>query len=202
MEILVLFDSKGGNTYALAQAIAEGIQEVEGMTARIRRTKETTPLEVIRSNAEWAKFYDEVRVHIPEASVDDIVETEGLALGSPTRFGNKTASVANYIESLGGLWAKGALVGKVGGVFGSTTTMHGGNEATLLTMLIPLIHLGYVIVPMGYSDANIVSTKRGGTPYGPSSVSGQEAPTPNDVELQIARTYGKKLAEVTKKLRS
>jgi len=201
MEILVLFDSKGGNTYALAKAVAEGIDLVEGVKARVRRTKETTPMEIIRANEEWSRFYDEVRVNIPEVTLDDVTETDGLAMGSPTRFGNMTPSMANFLECLGALWYQGALVGKIGGVFTSTTTMHGGNEATLLTMLVPLMHLGYIIVPLGYTDPNVISTHAGGTPYGPSSVSGLGAPSPNDAEIEMARSFGKRLAEVTKKLR-
>jgi NAD(P)H dehydrogenase (quinone) len=109
--------------------------------------------------------------------------------------------MANFIESTGGLWFKGALVGKVAGVFTSTGTMHGGNEATLLAMFRPLAHLGYIIVPMGYTDQNVMTTTRGGTPYGPSSVSNLGTPSPNDSELQIARAFGRRLAETTKKLR-
>lgn len=203
MEILVLFNSKGGNVYALAKAIAEGINQVDGMGARLRRVKETTPIEVIRADPVWSAFYDKITQEVPEATHSDILETEGLALGSPTRFGNIAPAVGNFLESLGGLWAKGAMIGKVGGVFTSTSTMHGGQEATLLTMMIPLMHMGYIIVPMGFIDQAVANTTRGGTPYGPSSVSGNNSDEgPNDTELHIARMYGKRLAEVTRKLRA
>ncbi|MDI6829022.1 MAG: NAD(P)H:quinone oxidoreductase [Armatimonadota bacterium] len=202
MEILVLFDSKGGNVYALAKAIAEGIEHVEGIKARMRWVKETTPLEVIRADDNWSKFYDFKTSEIPQANLNDLVETEGLAMGCPTRFGNISPAMGNFLESTGQLWAKGSLVGKVAGVFTSTSTMHGGNEATLISMMIPLMHLGYIIVPMGYTDPNVASTDRGGTPYGPSSVSALGEPTPSEKELSIARTFGKRLAEITKKLRS
>jgi len=202
MEILVLFNSKGGNTYALAKAIAEGIEQVPEVTARIRRPAETTPMEVIRSMPDWSQFYDRITAEVKEVTIDDLVETEGLAIGSPTRYGNISPTMGNFLERTGSLWASGALAGKTAGVFASTNTMHGGNEATLLGMMVPLMHLGYIIVPMGYTDRGVMSTERGGTPYGPSSVSGLGSPTPTDVELQIAKAYGTRLANITKKLRS
>jgi len=203
LEILVLFDSKGGNAYALAKAVAEGIREVEGMQPRIRRPKETTPMEVIRADKTWSEFYDFKIREIPEATLDDLVETEGLALGSPTRYGNMTPAMANFIESVGRLWATGALMGKAAGVFASTGTMHGGNELTLITMMVPLIHLGYIIVPLSYTDPGVMQTTRGGTPYGPTSVTGlPDYQGATDIELRLCRAFGKRLAEITKKLRA
>ena len=203
MEILVLLDSKGGNVYALAKAVAEGIQEVEGMQARIRRPKETTPMEVIRADKSWSEFYDFKTREIPEVTLDDLVETEGLALGSPSRYGNMTPAMGNFIESTGPLWAKGMLIGKVAGVFASTGSMHGANELTLLSMMIPLMHLGYIIVPLGNTDPGLVETTRGGTPYGPTSVTGlPDYQGPTDIELRLCRAFGKRLAEITKKLRA
>ena len=203
MEILVLFDSKYGNVYALAKAIAEGIGQVEGVTARLRRPKETTPMEVVRADERRSKFYDFITNEVPEATLDDLVQTEGLALGSPTRYGNISPAMGNFIESTGQLWLKGALIGKAAGVFCSTSSLHGGQETTLLTMMIPLTHLGFILVPMGYTDPGLMTTTRGGTPYGPTSVSGPMADQgPDEIELQIARAFGRRLAEVTKKLRS
>ncbi|MHB1001634.1 MAG: NAD(P)H:quinone oxidoreductase [Armatimonadota bacterium] len=203
MEILVLFNSKGGHVYKLAQAVAEGINQVEGVTARIRRPKETTPMEVIRSVKEWSEFYDRITDEVQEVTLDDLVETEGLALGSPTRYGNISPTMGNFLESTGPLWAQGLLLGKVGGVFTSSNTMHGGQETTLVTMMIPLMHLGYIIVPLSYSEPCVITTLRGGTPYGPSSVSGPEGNMgPDEIELSLASVFGKRLAEVTKKLRS
>jgi NAD(P)H dehydrogenase (quinone) len=203
VEIMVLFDSKTGNVYGLAKAIAEGMREVEGVNVRMRRVKETTPMEIVRANEARSAFYDAVTKEIPEATAQDMEETEVVAIGSPTRYGNASAAMSNFIESLGELWMRGALVGKVAGVFCSTGTMHGGNEATLLSMMLPLMHLGYIITPMGYSDIGVMQTQAGGTPYGPSSVSGNQPAHPLDKnELQIARAFGKRLAETTKKLRS
>jgi len=203
MEILVLFDSKGGNVYALAKAVGEGIEQVDGMKARTRCVHETTPVEVIRANEEWSRFYDWKTSEIPEANLDDLVETQGLAMGSPTRYGNATPALANFLESTGPLWMSGALIGRPAGVFTSTNTLHGGNEITLVTMMVPLMHLGYIIVPMGYADQNVMSTTRGGTPYGPSRVAGL-APDQRarEQELEIARVFGKRLAEITRKLRA
>lgn len=203
MEILVLFNSKSGNTYALAKAVAEGIQQIEDMQPRIRRPKETTPMEVIRANETWSKFYDLLTAEVKEVTLDDMVETEGLALGSPTRYGNISPTMGNFLESTGHLWMKGSLNGKPAGVFCSTGTMHGGNEATLLTMMIPLMHLGYIIVPLGYTDPGVSQTTLGGTPYGPTSVSGpRENLGPDETELRLSGVFGKRLAEITKKLRS
>lgn len=203
MEILVLFDSKTGNTYALAQAVAEGIRQVEGVQPRMRRVSETAPMEVVRADPKRSAFYDFITKEVPEATLQDLQETDGLAMGSPTRYGNPTPSMGNFIESTGPLWVSGALVGEPAGVFCSTATMHGGNEATLLTMMIQLMHLGFIIVPMGYTDAGVQHTKSGGTPYGPSDVSGlDETHGPDEVETTIARAFGKRLAEITLKLRS
>jgi len=203
MEILVLFDSKGGHVYELAKAIAEGIKKVEGMQVRMRRVKETTPLEIIRSNEEWSKFYDFKMKEIPEAVLSDLDETDGLAMGCPTRYGNITPALGNFLESCGPLWVSGALVNKVAGVFGSSGTMHGGNETTLISMMFPLMHLGYVIVPMGYTHPGVMETDLGGTPYGPTSVSNKEKPGEliSETEAGVARAFGKRLAEITKKLR-
>lgn len=201
MEILVLFDSKGGNVYKLAKEVAEGIRQVKGVEARIRYVKETTPMEVIRANEEWSKFHDFKVNELQEATLDDLTQCEGLAIGSPTRYGNCTPAMGNYLESTGPLWATGALIGKVAGAFSSSSTMHGGNEITIYTMMVPLAHLGYIIMPMGYTDPGIMQTERGGTPYGPSSVTGLGGETPTEMEKHVCRTFGKRLAETTKKLR-
>ena len=202
MEILVLFDSKGGHVYKLAVAVAEGVEQAQDVKARIRRVKETTPMEVIRSNAQWSEFYDWKTANIQEATLDDIAECEGLVMGCPTRYGNVTPALGNFLECTGPLWATGALIGKAAGVFTSTATMHGGQEATLLTMIIPLMHLGYIIVPVGYTSSAVQQTIWGGTPYGASNVSGSAGDHwPDELELTIARTLGCRVADTAKKLR-
>jgi len=203
MEILVLFFSRYGNTYALAKSVAEGIREVEGMEPRLRRAKENAPWEVIQANEGWLKWHEKITSEVPEVTLDDLVETEGLALGSPTRYGNIAPAMGNFLETTGPLWINGSLLGKVAGVFCSTSSIHGGNELTLITMMSPLIHLGYMIVPLNYSDPGVMETDRGGTPYGPTSVSGPNADQgPTETELKLARVFGKRLAEITKKVRS
>lgn len=203
MEILVLFHSKSGVTYRLAKAVAEGIEEVEGMKARMRRVSNTTPIEAIRAVKKYSDFYDFIVKEVPEATLDDLLETEGVAMGSPTRYGNLAPSLGNFLESTGKLWLSNVLLGKVGGVFCSSNTMHGGNETTLVTMMLPLMHLGYTIVPLTFADLGVTKALRGGTPYGPSAVSALGDPqVPSDEELRLARVFGKRLAEITKKLRS
>lgn len=197
----MLFDSKGGHTYELAKAVAQGIEQVVDMKARIRYPKETTPIEVIRSDQGWSEFYDFKTRELQEVAIDDVAETDGLAMGSPTRFGNMTPALGNFIESLGSLWSSGALIGKPAGVFCSTSSMHGGNELTLISMMIPLMHLGYIIVPAGYTTASAGTTSRGGTPYGPTSVSSIGEAGLTDDEHAICLAFGKRLAEVAMKLK-
>jgi NAD(P)H dehydrogenase (quinone) len=201
MEILVLFDSKGGHTYELAKAVAEGIERVDGAKARIRYPKETTPFEVIKAKPEWSEFYDFKIRELQEVKAEDLVETDGLAMGCPTRFGNMTPALANFIESLSPLWLKGSVIGKPAGVFCSTGTLHGGNEMTLISMMIPLMHLGYIIVPSGYIDPAVARTTRGGTPYGPTNVSGIGGSNLTEDERNICITFGKRLAETARKLK-
>ncbi len=202
MEILVLFHSRYGTVYTMAKAIAQGIDDVDGVSARLRHSREIAPLSIIQAQDRWVKSYEQINSEVPEITLDDLMETQGLALGSPTRFGNIEPSLGNFLETAGGLWASGALLGKVGGVFCSTGTMHGGNETTLLTMMVPLMHLGYIILPMNYCDPNVSATTRGGSPYGPTTVSGAgDNEGPNDIELHMCRVFGQRLAETTKKLR-
>ncbi len=203
MEVLVLFYSRYGNTYALAKAVAQGIRQAEGTEPRLRRAKEDAPLEVIRANQSWLEWHEKIASEVPEVALNDLVQTEGLALGSPTRYGNIAPALGNFLETTGPLWLNGSLVGKAAGVFCSTGTIHGANELTLITMMFPLIHLGYIIVPLGYSEPGVTETDRGGTPYGPTSVSGPKADQgPTETELGLAQAFGKRLAEVTRKLRS
>lgn len=203
MEVLVLFYSRYGNTYALAKAVAQGIRQAEGTEPRLRRAKENAPLEVIRANQSWLKWHEKIASEVPEVALNDLVQTEGLALGSPTRYGNIAPALGNFLETTGPLWLKGSLLGRVAGVFCSTSTIHGANELTLITMMIPLIHLGYIIVPLSYSAPGVMETDRGGTPYGPTSVSGPKADQgPTEIELGLAQAFGKGLTEVTRKLRS
>ncbi len=201
MNILILFDTRYGNTHRLAEAVAEGAREVRGAQVKLARPRLAEPEELVARNERWhaarARF-----AGIPEATLDDLRWADAMILGSPTRFGNMTAPLKEFIDSTGPLWMEGALVNKVGAAFCSTSSLHGGNEATILTMWLPLLHHGMIILGVPYSEQRLVATTRGGTPYGPTSVSGpmaDQAPTEDD--LAIARTLGRRVAEVTARLR-
>lgn len=184
LKVLVLFYSKTGNVAKLAEAVAEGAKSVEDVEVSLKQV----PGSEISG--------------IPTATNQDLAEANGIAFGSPTRYGNMHHKMKEFIDGTGELWAKGALENKVAGVFTSTGTLHGGQESTILTMMVPLFHFGMIILGVPYSEKRLFSLEvGGGSPYGPSSVSGPNAarvPTEND--LGIARTLGKRIAETAKKL--
>jgi NAD(P)H dehydrogenase (quinone) len=193
-EILVLYYSRGGSVARLARQIARGIGEVEGMSARVRTVP---PVTAITQPA--APPVPEEGA--PYVEANDLVECIGLALGSPTRFGNMAAPLKHWIDGLGAQWTSGTLVGKPAAVFTSTATMHGGQEATLLSMQVPLLHHGCVLVGIPYTEPALSSTRGGGTPYGASHVSGHEDdPQPTDDEAVLARALGRRLAMIATKL--
>jgi len=192
-EILVLYYSRGGSVAKLARQIARGIGEVDGMTARLR----TVPPVAAVTHP------DEARASAPPVPEDgapyverrDLAECAGLLLGSPTRFGNMAAPLKHFIDGLGAEWASGTLVGKPAGVFTSTATMHGGQESTLLSMLLPLLHHGCVVAGIPYTEPALGRTRGGGTPYGASHVAGSgDDPQPSDDEAQLARALGRRVA--------
>ncbi|MFT3896819.1 MAG: NAD(P)H:quinone oxidoreductase [Thermomonas sp.] len=193
-EILVLYYSRGGSVAKLARQIARGIGEVEGMAARLRTLPPVAPVTEVASPPEPEEG-------APYVEKRDLAECAGLLLGSPTRFGNMAAPVKHFIDSLGAEWASGTLVGKPAGVFTSTATMHGGQESTLLTMQVPLLHHGCVIVGIPFTEAALNTTRSGGTPYGASHVAGvQDDPQPTDEEASLARTLGRRVATLAAKL--
>ena len=164
-EILVLYYSRGGSVARLARQIARGIGEVEGMSARIRSVP---PVAAVTQSAA-PPVPDE---GAPYVEARDLDECTGLILGSPTRFGNMAAPLKHWIDGLGAQWTSGTLVGKPAAAFTSTASMHGGQEATLLTMLVPLLHHGCILVGIPYTEPALSTTRGGGTPYGASHVSG------------------------------
>ncbi len=193
-EILVLYYSQGGAAKEMAQLIARGIESAKGAKARIR----TVPK--ISANCEATE------PEIPNkgdlyCELQDLEECAGLALGSPTRFGNMAAPMKYFLDGTAGLWLKGALVGKPACVFTSTGSMHGGNETTLLTMMLPLMHHGMLIVGLPYSEPELSVTQSGGTPYGASHVGGamDDRPITAD-EKKLCLALGKRLAETALKL--
>ncbi len=193
-EVLVLYYSRGGSVAALARQVARGIGEVEGMSARLRTVPPVAP------QTETA-LPPVPETGAPYVSHADLRECIGLAIGSPTRFGNMAAPMKHFIDGLGTEWANGTLIGKPAGVFTSTATMHGGQESTLLSMMVPLLHHGCVICGIPYSESRLSSTTGGGTPYGPSHVAGgEDDPTLSDDEADLARAFGRRLARMAQRL--
>lgn len=193
-EILVLYYSRGGSVARLARQIARGIGEVEGMAARLRTVP---PVAAVTQSAAPPVPEDGA----PYVEPRDLAECAGLALGSPTRFGNMAAPVKHWLDGLVAEWASGTLVGKPAAVFTSTATMHGGQESTLLTMMVPLLHHGCVLMGIPYTEPALSSTRSGGTPYGASHVAGNDDdPQPTDEEAQLARALGRRLAQLVAKV--
>ncbi len=193
-EILVLYYSQGGAVRDMAQLIARGIESVKGVKARIR----TVPK--VSSNCE-ATEPDIPNSGDPYVELSDLEECIGLALGSPTRFGNMAAPLKYFLDGTTALWLKGSLVDKPAAVFTSTSSMHGGNESTLLTMMLPLMHHGMLMVGLPYSEPELSSTQSGGTPYGASHVGGamDDKPISND-EKKLCLALGKRLGQTALKL--
>ncbi|MDV0436845.1 NAD(P)H:quinone oxidoreductase [Xanthomonas sacchari] len=193
-EILVLYYSRGGSVARLARQIARGVGEVPGMAARLR----TVPPVAAVTQTSAPPVPDS---GAPYVDASDLRECVGLALGSPTRFGNMAAPVKHFIDGLGADWASGTLAGKPAAVFTSTASLHGGQEATLLSMHLPLLHHGCLIVGIPYTEPLLSSTRSGGTPYGASHVAGaDDDPQPSEEEAQLARALGRRLAEIAQRL--
>lgn len=193
-EILILYYSQGGAVRDMAQLMARGLESVPNIKARIR----TVPK--VSTNCE-ATEADIPSTGDPYVELCDLEECIGLALGSPTRFGNMAAPMKYFLDSTTALWLKGALIGKPAAVFTSTGSMHGGNESTLLTMMLPLMHHGMVMVGLPYSEPELSSTQTGGTPYGASHVAGamDDKPLSAD-ERKLCMALGKRLGEIALKL--
>ncbi|KRA14449.1 MULTISPECIES: NAD(P)H:quinone oxidoreductase [unclassified Lysobacter] len=193
-EVLVLYYSRGGSVARLARQIARGIGEVDGVQARLRTVP---PVAAVTQTAAPPVPEDGA----PYVESRDLVECAGLILGSPTRFGNMAAPVKHWLDGLGAEWASGTLVGKPAAVFTSTATQHGGQESTLLTMMVPLLHHGCVILGIPYTEPTLSSTRGGGTPYGASHVAGsQDDPQPSEDEAKLARVLGRRVAELVVKV--
>ncbi|NOT15974.1 MAG: NAD(P)H:quinone oxidoreductase [Methylotenera sp.] len=193
-EILILYYSQGGAVREMAQLIARGVESVPNTQARIR----TVPK--VSANCE-ATEPDIPTAGAPYVELQDLEECIGMALGSPTRFGNMAAPMKYFLDGTTSLWLKGALIGKAGAVFTSSGSMHGGNESTLLTMMLPLMHHGMVLVGLPYSEPILSTTTTGGTPYGASHIGGTMDDKPiSDDEKKLCLALGKRLAETALKL--
>lgn len=197
VKVLIAFYSRNGNTAALAEAVAEGAREA-GAEVKLRRVDEFVSDEVIAKAPGWKESREALKAKYPPPTPQDAEDADAVIFGTPTRFGNASAELKSYIDSLGGLWFRGALNGKVGSAFTSTSTTHGGNEATILTLYIPLAHLGFIIVPTGYADPAMFAA---GSPYGASSVSGQNNTPPTEQDLAAARHQGRRVAQVAAALK-
>lgn len=191
--ILVLYYSRNGSTTQMARHIARGVEQA-GMEARLR----TVPAISTECEAVAPDIPTEGAVY---ASLDDLKNCSGLALGSPTRFGNMAAPLKYFLDGTSNLWLTGALVGKPAGVFTSTASLHGGQETTLLSMMMPLLHHGMLITGLPYSESALLNTTGGGTPYGPSHYAGADGKRKlDDHETALCRALGKRLAETAMKL--
>lgn len=195
-EILVLYYSRYGATEALAREICHGVDSVQNAAARLRTVPAVSPV------------CEAVEDAVPEsgppyATARDLAECAGLVMGSPTRFGNMAAPLKHFLDGLGSEWLNGTLAGKPAGLFTSTASLHGGQEATLLTMAVPLLHHGMLIVGVPYTEPLLMKTKSGGTPYGASHVTWNQSPDLlSKEEIQLARALGERVARVTTRLNS
>jgi NAD(P)H dehydrogenase (quinone) len=193
-EILVLYYSPGGTTAEMANVIAHGIEQVDGMQARMRTVPPVSPVS------------EQVEETIPAsgplyASNDDLQQCDGLVLGAPTHFGNMPAALKHFIDNTSPLWMSGGLVGKPAGVFTASTSLHGGQETTLITMMLPLLHHGMLIVGLPYTQSELFRTTSGGTPYGASRLTDDMEIHPlSDEERTLCLTLGQRVAEAAKKL--
>ena len=203
MRLLVVYYTMYGHTLQLAQAVVEGAKQVGGIDVELRRVQEFDAVNQIIDNNDAARQVREQQQDIPVCTVDDLKAADGVVFGSPTRYGNMTAQMKQLFDSTASLWLNGDMEGKPAGVFTSTASTHGGQETTLLTMMVPLLHLGMLVVGVPYSVTGMIHTEaRGGTPYGPSTIAGGQGelqPKPED--LAIARALGQRVAEVTTKVR-
>ena len=196
-KILIPFYSRTGTIEGLAKAIAEGAA-AEGAEVRVRRAREFVGPEVMAQAPGWKESAEAMNAKYEAPTADDAVWADAIIFGTPTQFGAVSAELKAYIDSLGGLWAKGALNGKLGSAFGGSATPHGGNESTILSLYNPMAHLGLIIVPTGFADAAMF--KGAGTPYGASVVSGNPPAGPSAEELDVARYQGRRVTQIAKKL--
>ena len=191
-KIAVVFHSATGNVHAMAHALAEGALQ-RGAEVRVRRAPETAPPDAIATNPRWQAYVDDVAPTVEEVAMDDLEWADGLAFGSPTRFGGPTAQLKNVLDATGGLWFRGLLQDKVATGFTSASTGHGGLESTILALNNVFYHWGSIVLPVGYT-APIFHEH--GNPYGASWVSRKSAP-PDDTALEASRQQGRRLADVT-----
>jgi len=197
VKVMIVLDTRYGNTLRLAEGIMQGALEVPGVEVLLRRVEIGEPESIINRNEAWKMASEQFRA-LAEAKPEELLQIDALVLGSPTRYGSMTAQMKKFIDSTGKVWLQGGLAGKVGAAFTSTSTPHGGQELTIFSLLVPMLHHGMILVTPGYLDP---ATFVAGSPYGPTSVSGgdsQQWPTAND--LQVARHLGRRVAQTASEL--
>lgn len=192
--VLVLYYSRHGATRDMAKYIARGVEQ-SGIEARVR----TVPAVSTNCEATESEIPEQGALYCTEA---DLTESSGLALGSPTRFGNMAAPLKYFIDGTSSLWLSGALINKPACVFSSTSSLHGGQETTLLTMMLPLLHHGMVLAGLPYSETELLSTTTGGTPYGATHLSGQNSRDLDETEINLCIAQGKRLGKLALQLQS
>lgn len=201
MKVLVVYYSMYSHIHRMALAVAEGVEQVEGARAEMRRVPETLSREILEKMG--ALEAQQSMEHIPLATVEDLKEADAIIFGTPTRFGNMCGQMRQFLDATGGLWASGSLVGKIGSVFTSSNTQHGGQEATILSMHTTLLHQGMVIVGLPYSfeGQTRMDEITGCSPYGASTIAGADGSrTPSENELEGARFQGRHVATLAKRL--
>ena len=201
MTVLIPFYSMYGHIYRMAQAVAEGISQIEGAQAILRRVPETLPPEVLEKMGavESQKTMSQVEV----CTIEELAEADGIIFGTPTRFGNMCGQMRQFLDATGKLWATGSLVGKVGSVFTSSNTQHGGQETTIISFHLTLFHQGMIVVglPYAFKGQSIIDEITGCSPYGASTIAGPDGKRqPSDNELEGARFQGRHVAAIVKKL--
>ncbi len=203
MKVVILYYTTYGHIHQMALAAAEGVNEIEGMEAILRRVPETLPEEVLIKMGAWEaqkNFSD-----VPEAKIEDLESADAVIFGFPTRFGMVPAQMKTFLDNTGSLWVKGTLVGKIGSVFTSSATQHGGQETTILGFIPFMLHHGMLVsgLPYAFAGQGTLNEISGGSPYGASTIAGQSGERlPSENELAGARFQGKHVAQMTKKLRS
>ena len=201
MNVLIVYYSMYGHIYRMAEAVKEGAGSVSGADVRICRVPETLPEEVLQKMG--ALETQKSLAHVPVCQVEELAAADAIIFGAPTRFGNMCGQMRQFLDATGGLWAKGALVGKVGSVFTSSATQHGGQESTILSFHVTLLHHGMVIVGLPYAFAGQmrIDEIKGGSPYGASTIAGGDGKRlPSENELAAARFQGKHVAEIAARL--
>lgn len=201
MKILILFYSTYGHIYKMAEAIAEGAKQVAGAEVVLKRVPETLPESVL--SAMGAMEAQKSFAHVPVCTTEELTQYDAIIFGTPTRFGNMIGQMRAFLDATGGIWAKGGLIGKIGSVFTSSATQHGGQESTILSFHTTLLHHGMVLVGLPYSFSGQMGVEevKGGSPYGASTIAdGDGSRMPSAVELDAARFQGKHVAEITKKI--